>query len=60
MRARGAGGMVRIDRHITVDPETTVAKSHELAEQAEREIRFRVRGVSEVLIHMGAATFHAK
>jgi cation diffusion facilitator family transporter len=58
IRARGTGGMVRIDLHITVDPEMTVAQSHELAERVERQIRAQVTGVAEVLIHVGAATLH--
>ena len=58
VRARGVGGMVRIDLHITVDPQMTVAQSHELAEQVEREIRAGVGGVIEVLVHVGAVTGH--
>jgi cation diffusion facilitator family transporter len=58
VRSRGIGGMVRIDLHITVDPDMTVAQSHRLAEEVERRIREQVGGVSEVLIHVGAATLH--
>lgn len=58
MRARGIGGMVRVDLHITVDPEMTVAQSHRLAEQVERRIREQVRGIAEVLVQVGAATIH--
>lgn len=60
VRARGSGGLVRIDLHITVDPQMTVAQSHELAEQVERQIRMQVGGVIEVLIHVGAATLHSQ
>jgi cation diffusion facilitator family transporter len=59
VRARGSGGMVRIDLHITVDPQMTVANSHELAEEVERQIRAQVGGVTEVLVHVGVAKDHA-
>ena len=58
VRTRGIGGMVRIDLHITVDPDMTVAQSHRLAEEVERQIRNQLGGVNEVLIHVGAATLH--
>jgi len=58
VRSRGIGGMVRIDLHITVAPDMTVAQSHQLAEEVERRIREQVGGVTEVLIHVGAATLH--
>jgi divalent metal cation (Fe/Co/Zn/Cd) transporter len=51
--------MVRVDLHVTVDPETTVAKSHEIAEEVERRVRERIGGVAEVLVHVGAATLHS-
>lgn len=50
--------MVRVDLHITFDPDMTVAQSHRLAEEVERRIRDQVGGVTEVLIHVGAATLH--
>jgi divalent metal cation (Fe/Co/Zn/Cd) transporter len=43
VRARGSRGMVRIDLHIAVDPQMTVAQSHELAERVERQIRAQVK-----------------
>jgi len=58
VRARGVGGMVRVDLHITVDPQITVARSHEIAEAVERRVRERIGGVAEVLVHVGAATLH--
>jgi cation diffusion facilitator family transporter len=57
-RARGVGGMVRVDLHITVDPAMTVARSHEVAREVERRVRERVGGIAEVLVHVGAATAH--
>ena len=50
--------MVRIDLHITVDPDLTVPQSHLLAEEVERRIRDQVGGVTEVLVHVGAATLY--
>jgi cation diffusion facilitator family transporter len=58
VRARGVGGMVRVDLHVTVDPELTVARSHEIAAEVERRVRERIEGVAEVLVHIGAATLH--
>ena len=58
IRTRGIGGMVRIDLHIAVDPNMTVPQSHRLAEEVDRRIRGQVGGVTEVLIHVGAATLH--
>ena len=58
VRARGVGGMVRVDLHMTVDPEMTVAKSHQLVDEVERRVRDQLGGVAEVLVHVGAATQH--
>jgi cation diffusion facilitator family transporter len=59
VRARGVGGMVRVDLHVTVvDPRMTVAESHEIAEEVERRVRERIGGVAEVLVHIGAAALH--
>ena len=58
VRARGVGGMVRVDLHITVDPRMTVAQAHEVAEEVENRIRQQLGGVTEVLVHVGAATLH--
>jgi len=58
VRARGVGGMVRVDLHMTVDPAMSVAKSHELIDEVERQVRDQLGGVAEVLVHVGAATRH--
>jgi cation diffusion facilitator family transporter len=59
VRARGVGGMVRVDLHVTVvDPRMTVAESHEIAEEVERRVRERIGGIAEVLVHVGAAALH--
>lgn len=60
VRARGVGGSVRVDLHVTVDPEMTVAESHRIAEEVERRVREGVEGVAEVLVHVGASTLHAQ
>jgi divalent metal cation (Fe/Co/Zn/Cd) transporter len=50
--------MIRVDLHITVDPQMTVARSHEIADEVERSVRERIGGIAEVLVHVGAATLH--
>ena len=58
VRARGAGGRVRVDLHITVDPQLTVAQGHTIGDEVERRVRERIGGIAEVLVHVGAATLH--
>jgi len=58
VRARGVGGMIRVDLHVTVDPQMTVVRSHEIADEVERSVREQIGGVAEVLVHVGAATLH--
>lgn len=60
VRARGVSGMVRVDLHVLVDPEMTVEESHHLAEEIERQIRNKVGGITEVLVHVGPVTLHGK
>lgn len=60
VRARGVGGSVRVDLHITVDPQLTVAQGHAIGDEVERRVRERVGGIAEVLVHVGAATRHPK
>jgi len=50
--------MVRVDLHMTVDPDMTVATSHELIDEVERRVRHQLGGVAEVLVHVGPATRH--
>jgi cation diffusion facilitator family transporter len=57
VRARGVAGRVRIDLHVTVDHQMTVAKAHEISEEVERRVQERIEGVAEVLVHIGAASF---
>lgn len=58
VRARGAGGTVRVDMHVLVDPQMTVAESHAVVREIERRVREQVPGVVEVLVHVGAAPGH--
>jgi cation diffusion facilitator family transporter len=58
VRARGAGGAVRVDLHVVVDPQMTVAESHALVRAIERRVREQLPGVVEVLVHVGVAPVH--
>jgi hypothetical protein len=49
---------VRVDLHVTVDAQLTVARGHQIGEEVERRVRERIPGVAEVLVHVGAATLH--
>jgi cation diffusion facilitator family transporter len=59
VRARGVAGRVRIDLHVTVDPQMTVTRAHEISGDVERRVQERIEGVAEVLVHIGAASFHS-
>jgi cation diffusion facilitator family transporter len=54
VRCRGEAGRVRVDLHIHVAPELTVARAHEIARAVEAHLRAEVPGISEVLVHVGA------
>jgi cation diffusion facilitator family transporter len=54
VRGRGEAGRVRVDLHIHVAPELTVARAHDIARAVEARLRTEVRGISEVLVHVGA------
>jgi cation diffusion facilitator family transporter len=54
VRCRGEAGRVRVDLHIHVPPELTVARAHEIARAVEARLRTEVAGISEVLVHVGA------
>jgi len=58
VRARGVGGSVRVDLHVTVDPQLTIGQGHEIGDEVERRVRERIGGIAEVLVHVGAATLH--
>jgi len=59
VRARGGEGTVRVDLHVTVDPEMTVASGHAIAKEVQRRVQEQIAGVAEVLVHVGGATLGA-
>ena len=52
IRTRGTQGDVYADLHILVDPNMTVAVSHELADRIESEIVHRFPQVKDILVHI--------
>jgi divalent metal cation (Fe/Co/Zn/Cd) transporter len=55
VRCRGEAGQVRVDLHIPVAPDLTVARAHEIARAVEEHVTATLDGVIEVLVHVGAA-----
>jgi cation diffusion facilitator family transporter len=55
VRCRGEAGHVRVDLHVHVAPELTVARAHEIARAVEDRIRTDVEDVIDVLVHVGVA-----
>ncbi|KAI8873449.1 hypothetical protein GQ42DRAFT_117895 [Ramicandelaber brevisporus] len=55
VRARKTGPYVTIDLALTVPPTLTVQRAHDLEDVARNEIRSKVEGVEEVMIHIHAA-----
>lgn len=41
----------KVDLHITVDPQMSVAEAHAVAEEVERRVREQVSGIVVVLVH---------
>lgn len=54
VRSRGEAGHVRVDLHVHVAPELTIAEGHRIAQAVEEEIRGLDPSIAEVLIHLGA------
>ena len=52
IRTRGTQGDVYADLHILVDPNMTVAVSHELADRIESEIVHKFPQVKDILVHI--------
>jgi len=52
VRTRGLESEVYVDLHIQVDPQTTVAEGHELAETVERTIAEQYPHVIDVIAHL--------
>ncbi|HEY3993934.1 MAG TPA: cation diffusion facilitator family transporter, partial [Ktedonobacteraceae bacterium] len=51
VRARWIGHTLHITLNIEVDPQLTLLKAHEIAEQARHRLFHEIKGVSEVTIH---------
>ena len=52
IRTRGTQGDVYADLHVLVDPNMTVAASHELADRIESEIAHEFPQVKDILVHI--------
>ena len=55
LRARRAGAVRHIDVHVTVPPDTTVARAHELTDEIEAAIEERLPD-ADVVIHVEPTT----
>lgn len=55
LRARRAGAVRHVDVHVTVPPETTVARAHELTDEIEAAIEERLPD-ADVVIHVEPTT----
>jgi cation diffusion facilitator family transporter len=53
VRCRGEAGRVRVDLHVHVQPDLTVARAHEIAREVEARVKREIMGVTEVLVHVG-------
>ena len=47
-------GRVRVDLHIHVDPDLTVARAHAIARTVAERVTAGLGGICEVLVHIGA------
>jgi cation diffusion facilitator family transporter len=54
VRCRGDLGHVRVDLHIHVDPDLTVAHAHAIARAVAERVTAGLGGICEVLVHIGA------
>jgi len=52
VRSRGLPDDIHLDLHLHVPPDMTIARAHELAHEASDRIRSRIRGVTDVVIHV--------
>jgi len=59
VRCRGELGRVRVDLHIHVDPDLTVADAHAIARAVAERVTAGLGGICEVLVHIGARERHA-
>jgi cation diffusion facilitator family transporter len=52
VRSRGPEDDVHVDLHISVDPAMSVAESHKLSHDLQEEIKAKIPGVTDVIIHI--------
>ena len=52
IRSRGRADDIQIDLHVLVNPKMSVEESHTLANLIERNLRQKVGGVTDVLVHI--------
>ena len=52
IRTRGSEAEVYVDLHVQVDPESTVASGHRVAENVEREVAESFSQVVDVIAHL--------
>jgi cation diffusion facilitator family transporter len=52
VRSRGREDDVHVDLHISVDPNMSVGESHKLSHDLQEEIKAKVPGVTDVIIHI--------
>jgi divalent metal cation (Fe/Co/Zn/Cd) transporter len=55
VRCRGEFGRARVDLHIHVNPDLTVADAHAIARTVAERVTAGLGGICEVLVHVGAA-----
>ncbi len=56
IRTRGTNSTIFLDLHIMVNPLLTVESAHQIAHVAEENIRGRVPGIIDVIVHIEPAT----
>ena len=52
LRARLVSGRIFVDLHIQTSPELPVKEAHDIATEVAKEIKSRVRGVVDVVVHI--------
>lgn len=52
IRTRGTKGHIFVDLHIVVNPSLSVKAAHDIADLAEEEIKNKIPGVTDVVVHI--------
>lgn len=52
IRTRGREDDIHIDLHVVVNPNMHVSKAHNISEAIEKEIRQKIQGVTDVVVHI--------